>query len=75
MDIDNFIQNFADIFDDTPASALTPETSFRDLDEWSSLSVLGIIAMCDQTYDKELSLEELHRVNTIQELFDLLTAK
>ena len=45
MEIKEFIQNFADQFDETDASVFTPETVFHDLDEWSSL--IGFWTMQD----------------------------
>jgi len=75
MEIKEFIEKFAGIFDDTDAATLTPETKFRDLDEWSSLSALGVIAFADEEFDVELSGNELRSVNTIQELFNLLSNK
>jgi len=75
MEIKEFIEKFAEIFDDTDASILTPETKFRELDEWSSLSALGVIALADEEFDVELSGTEMRKVNTIQELFDLITSK
>ena len=75
MEIKEFIEKFAEIFDDTDASALTPETKFRELDEWSSLAALGVIALADEEFDVELSGAEMRSANTIQELFNLITSK
>ncbi|MCM1291319.1 MAG: acyl carrier protein [Prevotella sp.] len=75
MEIKEFIEKFAEIFDDTDASTLTPETNFRDLDEWSSLSALGVIALADEEFDRELSGAELRSANTIRELYNLITSK
>lgn len=75
MEIKEFIEKFAEIFDDTDASTLTPETSFRELDEWSSISALGVIALADEEFDVELSGNALKSVNTIQELYQLLNNK
>jgi len=75
MEIKEFIEKFAEIFDDTDASVLTPETNFRDLDEWSSLSALGVIALADEEFDVELSGAEMRQANTIQELYNLITSK
>lgn len=75
MDINNFIEKFAEIFDDTDAATLTPETKFRELDEWSSLSALGVIALADEEFDIELSGAEMRKANTIQDLFELIAAK
>lgn len=72
MDIKDFIQNFANQLDDTDAEVLTPETEFRQLDEWSSLAALSIIAMIDEEYDKTIGSETFKRAKTIQDLFDLI---
>lgn len=75
MEIKEFIEKFVEIFDDTDVSTLTPETRFRDLEEWSSLSALGVIALADEEFDAELSGAEMRKANTIQELFDLISNK
>lgn len=75
MEINEFIEKFAEIFDDTDASTLTPQTNFRELDEWSSLSALGVMALADEEFDVELSGVEMKKANTIQELYELIKAK
>lgn len=75
MEIKEFIEKFAEIFDDTDAASLTPDTKFRELDEWSSLSALGVIALADEEFDVELSGADMRQANTIQELFDLISNK
>ena len=75
MEINEFIEKFAEIFDDTEASTLSPETNFRELDEWSSLSALGVIALADEEFDVEISGAEMKKANTIKELYKFITAK
>lgn len=75
MDVNTFISKFADIFDDTDVSALRPETNFRELDEWSSLSALGVISLADEEFGVELSIKDMREANTIQELYDIITKK
>ena len=48
MEVTAFLQNFADMLDDTDASLITETTIFRDLDEWDSLTALSLIAMVDE---------------------------
>lgn len=50
----------------------TPETSYRELEEWSSLIALSILAMVDEEYDVQLKGDEMRSTQTIQELFDLV---
>ncbi|MBR3730778.1 MAG: acyl carrier protein [Bacteroidales bacterium] len=72
MEIKEFIQNFADQLDDTEAEVLTPETEFRELDDWSSLAALSIIAMMYEEYKVSVDNETFKQANTIQDLFDLV---
>lgn len=75
MEIKTFIENFADQFEDTDASVFAAETKYRELDEWSSLIALSILAMVDEEYDVQLKGEEMRGTNTIQELYDLVASK
>jgi len=74
MDIQAFIDNVAEQFDMLSVE-LTPETRFRDLDEWTSLTALLIITMIDDEYDIVLSPEEMRKTHTLQELYDIVASK
>ena len=75
MEIKKFVELFAEQFDDTDASVFTPETKFRELDEWSSLIALSIIAMVDDEYDVTLKGDDIRNSETIQDLFNLVQSK
>ena len=75
MDLQNFIANFAEQFEDTDASIFTPETQFKTLDEWSSLIALSVIAMVDEEYDISIKGEDIRNSNTIEDLFNAVKAK
>ena len=75
MDINTFIDNFAGQFDDTPADQIKAETNFRDLDEWSSLIALSIIAMVDEEYGVTLRGDDIRSSHTIKDVFDKVVAK
>ena len=70
-----FIKNFADIFDDTDMLEFSPDTIFRDLDEWSSLHALATLNMIEVKYSVKLSAEEMMKVKKIQELYELVMSK
>lgn len=74
MDINEFISNFADLFDETDASMFTAATKFRDLDEWSSFLALAVMAMIKSEYDVTISAQEMRDADTIQSLFDIVTS-
>ncbi len=75
MELKDFVQNFADQFDETDASVFTPETKFRELDEWSSLIALSVIAMVDEEYEVTLKGDDIRGANTIEELFNTVKSK
>lgn len=70
MEIKEFIENFSSNFDDTDISMLTPQTKFRDLDEWTSMLALSTMAMVSEEYDVELSPEEMRNAQTIEDLYN-----
>lgn len=75
MNITNFILKFSEQFDDTDTSEFSGETKFKNLDEWSSMLALSIIAMADEEYEKEVTGEDIRNSETIQDLFDILSKK
>lgn len=75
MELNDFIKNFADQFDDTDSGEFTPECEFHQLDEWSSLTGMAIIAMVKNKYDKTITAKELKDCETIEELFNLIANK
>lgn len=75
MDLNDFIKNFADQFDETDLAEITAATAFRDLEEWSSLIALGIIAMVDEEYDVTLKGDDIKNANTVEDLFNTVKAK
>lgn len=75
MELNEFVAHFAEQFDDTEASVFTPETKFRELEEWSSIIGLSVIAMVDEEYDVALKGAEMKAANTIGELYEIVKSK
>lgn len=75
MELQEFVQNFANQFDDTDAELFTPATKFRDLEEWSSLIGLSIILMVDEEYGITIGADDMKQAQTIEELFNIVKAK
>jgi len=75
MEINEFIDKLAEQFDETDASVFTPATKFKELDEWSSLTALSIIAMVDEEYDVTLKGDDIKNANTVEDLFNTVKAK
>ncbi len=75
MELKVFIANFAEQFDETDASVFTAETAFHDLDEYSSLIALSIIAMVDEEYDVALKGDDMKSAVTIEDLYNIVKSK
>lgn len=75
MEIKEFVEKFAEQFEETDACVFTPETKFHELDEWSSLTALSIIAMVDEEYDITLKGDDVRNAVTIQDLFETIKHK
>ena len=75
MELNDFILKLADQFDDTDVSELTPDCVFQELEEWSSLTALGIIAMAKMEYNKTINGREVRSCQTVKDLFDLVEGK
>lgn len=72
MDIKEFIEKLGDVFEDTDLSSITPDTKFRDLEEWSSLTALSLIAFADEEFEKEIDGASIKNAQTIQDLYNLI---
>ena len=75
MELQEFVQNFANQFDDTDASEIKAETIFKELEDWSSLIALSVIAMVDEEYDVSLKGDEMRKAVTIEDLFNIVKSK
>lgn len=75
MELKDFIEKFADAIELDDATQLSGATEFKELDEWSSLGALDIIAMVDDEYDVTITGKDIRSVSTIEELFNLIKDK
>ena len=75
MTLEEFVNRFADEFDDTPKELFKAETRYRELDEWSSLSGLSIISMVDDEFDKQITGSDLRKAETIKDLYEIIKNK
>ena len=75
MDKNQFLQSFAEQFDDTDPSAITMDTKFKEMEEWSSMVALMVIAMVDENYNKKITGADLRETDTVEQLFDRVNAK
>lgn len=73
--LEEFLALFADQFEETDASEITATTVYKDLDEWSSLIALSIIAMVDEEYDVTLKGDDIRNSATVEDLFNIVKSR
>jgi acyl carrier protein len=74
-ELDQFIRSFASQFDETDIAEFDETTIFKDLDEWSSLTALTIIAMADDEYSVKITGDDIKKSSTIGDLFEIVKQK
>lgn len=75
MEINDFIKAFTEQFDDTDASEIQASTKFHDLEEWSSLVAMGVIALAKTQYGKTITGKEMRECVTVEDIFNLIASK
>lgn len=75
MNINEFIGHFAEQFEETDSSVFKAETKYKDLDEWSSLMALCVIAMVDEEYDVTIKGNDINGTETIEDLFNIVKSR
>ncbi len=75
MELKEFIENFAEQFDDIEPGTIQADTEYQELDEWSSLTAMSIIAMAKTEYGKTITGREVRSCKTVEALFNLIASK
>lgn len=75
MNMQEFVVNFANQFDDTELEVFNAETRFRGLEEWSSLTGLAVMNMIAKKYEVKITPAELRSVENIEALYNLVVSK
>ncbi|MBQ6310470.1 MAG: acyl carrier protein [Bacteroidales bacterium] len=75
MEINDFIQHFAEQFDFTDSGEFKADTVFKQLDEWSSIVALSVISMVDEEYGVTIKGDDIKLSDTIEDLFNIVQSK
>ena len=70
-----FVENFAAQFEETEADVFTAETRFREIEEWSSMTAMSIIAMVDEEYHVKLTGDNIRTSKTIEDVYNCVQSK
>jgi acyl carrier protein len=75
MTLETFLEKLKLEFDDLNPESLTFDSSFKDIEQWSSMHALILIAFLNTEFDVILSGEELRGLSTIRELYNVVCKK
>ena len=75
MNIENFIDNLTEIFEDANPETINPEAKFRGIEGYSSLAAFLIIGMINDEYNIEFTADDLRKSETIADIFSRIKSK
>ncbi len=75
MELEEFVNNFAEQFEMTDKKEILAHTEYKMLDEWDSLLGLSTIGMIHNVYKVKISGAEINQSGTIENLFKLVQSK
>ena len=75
MELNDFIENFANQFDDTDISEFKPDTEFKEMEEWTSLIAFSEIVMIKDEYGVTLKGDDIKNAKTIEDLFKVVSSR
>lgn len=73
--MEKFISKFVELLDETAPNSINEKTVFKDLDEWSSLMALSVIAMVDDEYGVTIGADIIKQSSTIEDLYNAVMAR
>lgn len=73
--LEEFVELFAEQFDETDASEIQASTVFHDLEEWSSLIGLSVIALADEEFEVALKGDDVKNAVTVEDLYNTIISK
>lgn len=75
MSLENFIKDFTALFDDTDSSEIQATTIFQELEEWSSLIAMTLVAYAKTEFNISLSGKEIKECKTVEDLYKIIASK
>jgi acyl carrier protein len=74
MDLQKFTKKFAEQLE-VDSCDVTPNTVFKDMEDWSSFQAVFIISMVRDEFEVILTGKDFRQANTIEDLYNLIISK
>lgn len=72
MNLTEFTQKFASQFEEGEDFEIQPDTEFRDLATWDSLTAMCVQTMVLDDYGVTMADHDFKKLSTVQEVFDFV---
>jgi acyl carrier protein len=72
---EEFVSKLELEFDDFEPGTITPETKYREMEEWSSMHALIVIAFINAEYNVTLGGEDLRNTETLLDIYNITKSK
>lgn len=74
MNVEEFIPILAGMME-ADAADIQPDTEYQELEEWSSVTAMTLIAFAKTQFGKTITGQAIRRAKTVEELLILITAQ
>lgn len=75
IDLEEFVKNIELEIDEIEKGTLKADTNYRNIESWSSMYALIIIAYVDSEFNVTLTGDDLRSCNTIKDLYTLIKSR
>jgi acyl carrier protein len=75
IELNKFIQNIANALEDESIKELSVNIKLENIDGWDSFAIMSVIAMIDEEYNLIVSGDEISKIDTLEQLFDLIQSR
>lgn len=72
MSLEEFIPVLATMME-TDAADIQSDTEYQELEEWSSVTAMSLIAFAKTQFGKTITGQAIRRAKTVEDLFNLIT--
>lgn len=67
-----FTRKFKDQYFDADTFEMTPETEFRQIDSWDSLTGMAVLVMIKDDYGVDITVETFKTLKTVSDVFEMV---
>lgn len=75
MNVNDFISNVEKEFDDIPLGTIKPQSKFKEVLDWNSINSVVFTTMIEFEYQVILTPDDFKRVDSVEELVQLIALK